>query len=70
MEDKQKRFQKGAKVNLKVTHLRSSSMGNIIFNNNKFQDNNTNNSLVNLKKNLREELNSMIMMPHDSEGEY
>jgi len=69
VEDKQKRFQKGLKVNLKSTHLRSSSMGNIIFDKNKNQEN-TNNALINLKKNLREELNSMIMMPHDSEGEY
>ena len=35
-----------------------------------YQKHDPNNALNNIKKNLRDELNSMVMIPQDSDGEY
>lgn len=51
-----------------TNHFRSSSMEDL--NAEIYKKQESNNALSSLKKNLREELNSMVMMPQDSEEEY
>ncbi len=45
-------------------------MGEIDPENFKKNESNNNFALINLKKNLRDELNSMAILPNDSDGEF
>lgn len=71
VEEKQKRLKWSAKNIKPGMHFRSSSMGEIdpdMYN--KKNESNNSNALNNLKKNLRDELHSMTMLPNESDGEY
>jgi hypothetical protein len=70
VDEKQKRLKWSSKNLKSGIHFRSSSMGEIGHEMYKKNENNNNNVLSNLKKNLREELNSLVMLPNDSDGEY
>lgn len=70
VEEKQKRLKWSSKNLKSGIHFRSSSMGEIDPEMYKKNENNNNNVLSNLKKNLREELNSLVILPNDSDGEY
>lgn len=69
IEEKQKRLKWSSKNVKTGIHFRSSSMGEIDSEVYKKNENNNNNAIHNLKKNLRDELNSMVMLPNDSEEE-
>ncbi len=69
VNEKQKRLNWNIKNNLKTNnHFRSSSMEEL--NAEVYKKQESSNALISLKKNLRDELSSIVMMPQDSEGEY
>ena len=70
MEEKQKRLKWSSKNVKPGMHFRSSSMGEIDPEMYKKNENNNNTALHDLKKNLRDELNSMAMPSNDSDGEF